>query len=80
MKSEIKLKPCPCCGTESYTHFTDLKGETLRGYISCNNSTCGLEMRFEMAPQNVLLNFDDVIKGMNDAAEAWNRRVGEQNE
>lgn len=78
--SEIKLKPCPCCGTEAYTRFTDIKGEALHGYISCNNSKCSLQMRFEIVPSNVLLNFDDVVKGMNDVAEAWNRRVGERNE
>lgn len=79
MMSEIKLKPCPCCGTEAYTHFTDLKSEVLYGYISCNNSTCGLEMRFRIEPSNVLLDFDDVVKGMDDVVKTWNRRVGERN-
>lgn len=77
MMSEIKLKPCPCCGTEAYTHFTDLKSEVLYGYISCNNSTCGLEMRFRIEPSHILLDFNDVIDGINNAAEAWNRRVCE---
>lgn len=73
---EIKLKPCPCCGTEAYTHFKVLKGDELHGYISCNNSTCGLEMRFKIKPSHILLDFNDVIDGINNAAEAWNRRAG----
>lgn len=73
---EIKLKPCPCCGTEAYTRFTVLKDDELHGYISCNNPTCGLEMRFKIKPSHILLDFNDVIDGINNAAEAWNRRAG----
>ena len=31
--SEIKLKSCPCCGTESYTRFTALKDDELHGFV-----------------------------------------------
>ena len=77
---EIKLKTCPCCGTEPYTHFTALKDDELHGYISCNNPECALKMCFKIKPSHILLNFDDVVNGINDAAETWNRRAGEQNE
>lgn len=80
MMSEIKLRPCPCCDTEPYTHFTELKHNELHGFISCNNSNCALKMNFVIKPSRTLLNFDDVINGMHDIADRWNRRVGEQNE
>ena len=28
----------------------------------------------------ILLNFNDVVRGLNDAAERWNKRTGGQNE
>ena len=37
-------------------------------------------MNFIIKPSHILLNFGDVIKGIHDVAEAWNRREGEQNE
>ena len=76
----IKLKPCPCCGTEPYTHFTALKDDYLHGFVSCNNQKCALKMNFIIKPSRILLNFDDVIKGLHDVAEAWNRRAAEMSD
>lgn len=78
--SEIKLKPCSCCGTEPYTHFTVLKNDELHGFVSCNNPKCALKMSFAIKPSSILLNFNDVINGLHDIADRWNRREGGQNE
>lgn len=78
--SEIKLKPCPCCGTEPFTHFTELKNDELHGFVSCNNPGCALKMNFTIKTSHILLNFDDVINGLRDIANKWNRRAGEQDE
>ena len=72
---EIKLKQCPCCGTEAYTHFTDLRNDELYGFISCNNSECALKMNFSIKPSHILLNFDDVINGIYDVVDKWNKRT-----
>ena len=77
---EIKLKPCPCCGEEAYTRIFSLHNERMGCYVSCNNPQCGLTMKFIIEPKSALLNFDDVINGLYDVAEKWNRRAGEQNE
>lgn len=77
---EIKLKPCPCCGTKPYTHFTELKNDELHGYVSCNNPKCAINMGFVIKPTHILLNFYDVINGIHDIADKWNRRAGENNE
>ena len=74
--SEIELKPCPCCGTKPYTHFTELKNDELSGFVSCNNPRCALKMIFAIKPKHIFLNFDDVIKGLQDVADKWNRREG----
>lgn len=76
---EIKLKQCPCCGTEAYMHFTDLRNDELYGFISCNNSECALKMNFTIKPSHILLNFDDVINGIHDVVDKWNRRENEYN-
>lgn len=73
--SEIKLKPCPCCGTETYTHFTALKNDELSGFVSCNSPECALKMNFVIKPSHVLLSFDDVINGVHNVADKWNRRT-----
>ena len=78
--SEIKLKSCPCCGTESYTCFTALKDDKLHGFVSCDNPKCALKMSFAIKPSSILLNFDDVINGLHDVADKWNRREGEKKE
>lgn len=75
--SEIKLKPCPFCGTKAYTRISGIKGEELQGYISCNNPKCAVGMNFSISPTHVLLNFEDVISGFHEAAERWNERVEE---
>lgn len=74
---EIKLKKCPCCGTEAYTHFTDLRNDELHGFISCNNSKCALKINFTIKPSHILLNFDDVINGIYDVVDKWNKRTND---
>lgn len=75
--NDIELKPCPLCGTRSYSRISQICGEVVKGYIGCNNSECGLKMDFEIKPKSVLLNLDDVISGINDAVDRWNRRAKE---
>ena len=75
--NKINLKPCPCCGTEAYTRITSVIDDTLKGYISCNNSQCLLRMNFEIKASDYLLSFDDVINGINDVIDKWNRRTNE---
>lgn len=70
---EIKLKPCPFCGTEAYTSIERSDGEKMRIYIQCNDSTCGAKMDFTIKPEGSFLNFYDVFSGINKAVEAWNR-------
>lgn len=37
-------------------------------------------MSFAIKPSSILLNFDDVINGLHDVADKWNRREGEKKE
>ena len=64
--SEIKLKPCPFCGGEAHIDcFTGLD----RPYFPvCNNEMC-------IAGDTIV-----TFSTENEAAEAWNRRVGGQDE
>ena len=78
--SEIKLKPCPFCGTLPYTSVNESNGKKIKGYIQCNNPHCGVLMEFEIKAESGFLKINEVINGFNEAAEAWNRRVGEPNE
>ena len=71
---DMELKPCPFCGTKAYSRIT-VTAELMKGYIGCNNSGCGLKMDFEIKPKSVLLNFNDVVNGIHDAVERWNKRV-----
>lgn len=75
---DIELKTCPFCGERAYSRIYPCSGEVIKGYIGCNNSDCGLKMEFEIKPQSVILNCDDVIKGIFEAAEKWNRRVDDE--
>lgn len=73
--SEIKLKPCPFCGTMPYTSIVKSSDEKMKIYIQCDSSECGAKMDFTIEAENGFLDFDDVINGISKAAEAWNRRV-----
>lgn len=75
--NDIKLKPCPCCGTRAWSHIEKASDEKMIGYISCNNSSCGLKMRFEINASSVILSFEDVVKGIYNAVEKWNTRIKE---
>lgn len=75
--SDFELKPCPCCGAKAWSRIKTVSGEKMIGFISCNNSSCGLKIPFEIKAKSVLLNFDDVISGINDAVDRWNRRAKE---
>ena len=78
--SKIKLKPCPFCKTMPYTSIEGAIDQKIKGYIQCNNPNCGAKIDFEYKAKNVFLTFDEVIEALYEAAEAWNRRAGEQNE
>lgn len=78
--SEIKLLPCPLCETEAYTHIRSVVDDVMKGYIQCNNADCALKMEFEIKAERVLLSFEDVINGLHNVSDKWNRRAGEQNE
>lgn len=73
--SEIKLKPCPFCGTMPYTSINESDGKKIKGYIQCNNPNCGVLMNFEIDTKGGFLKFDDVIDGLNEMEETWNRRA-----
>ena len=65
--SEIKLKPCPFCGGEAEFVLGEEYREEhkqSKDWIQC--SSCGIETPYFDTPEK--------------AAEAWNRREGEQNE
>lgn len=72
---EIKLKPCPFCGSDPYTAIVGSNDEKMKIYIQCNASDCGTKMEFTIKAERVCLNFNDVISGINKAVEAWNRRA-----
>lgn len=73
--SEIKLKPCPFCGTEPYTAIVGVNDEKMKIFIRCNNPNCGTKMEFTIKAERIFLRFDDVISGINKAVETWNRRA-----
>lgn len=77
--SKIELKPCPCCGAEAESQalFDGIDNE-INGHIEC--SKCGLKIEFTIKPKNVVFNFNDVIDGINDAINRWNRRDKKMNE
>ena len=63
---EIKLKPCPLCGTPATTSFltVDLENRQQYGWLGCQS--CGLDIRYYNLPGYY-----------EKAAEKWNRRVSE---
>lgn len=71
--SEIELKSCPCCGAnaDSQVLLDDVDNE-INGYIGC--SKCGLKIDFTIKPENVVFNFNDIINGINEVVDRWNRR------
>lgn len=73
--SEIELKPCPFCGEKTYTRITLAANNKMEGYISCNNSNCAIKMNFTIKAENILLSFEDVINGLHNVADKWNRRA-----
>lgn len=76
--NEIRLKPCPFCGTEPYTSIVGSNEEKMKIYIQCNNSDCGTKIDFTIKAERVFLRFEDVINGINKAIETWNRREGNE--
>ena len=78
--SEIKLKPCPFCGTEPYTSVNESNGKEIKGYIQCDNPHCGALMEFVIRTESGFLRINEVINGFNEAEGAWNRRAGERGE
>lgn len=73
---EVKLEPCPLCGSEPYTRITETKDGEMNGYIRCNNTNCGLQINFKIKSQNgMFLSFNDIINGLKKEIEKWNRRV-----
>lgn len=76
--SEVKLKPCPFCGTEPYTSIVRSDDEKMEIYIQCNDIDCGTKMEFTIKAEKVFLDFNDVIDGISKAAEAWNRRASNE--
>ena len=78
--SEIKLKPCPFCGTEPYTSVNESNGKEIKGYIQCDNPHCGTLMEFVIRTESGFLRINEVINGFNEAEGAWNRRAGERGE
>ena len=76
--NEIRLKPCPFCGTEPYTSIVGSDDEKMKIYIQCNNPDCGTKMDFTIKAERVILRFEDVINGINKAIETWNRREGNE--
>ena len=75
--NEIKLKSCPFCGTEPYTSIDKLSADKIEASIQCNNPDCAALIKFKIKIKNGLLNFNEIIEGLKNAAEAWNRRIGE---
>ena len=73
--SEIKLKPCPFCGTEPYTAIVGSDDEKMKIYIQCNDLDCGTKIEFTIKAERVYLDFDDVMDGISKAVEVWNRRA-----
>ena len=64
--SEIKLKPCPFCGSENITEGSRMFdfGEDI--YIICKE--CGAKIQIAKE------------YGFSELRKRWNRRVGERNE
>lgn len=76
--SEIKLKPCPHCGTKAYTSIVGSSERKMDIYIQCDNANCGARMDFTIMSEKVFLDFDDVVNGITKAAETWNRREDDE--
>ena len=72
---QIKLKPCPLCGTLPYTWAERLDDERMKACIRCNNSDCKATVVRVIETKRGLLNFEEIIGGIEEAANTWNRRV-----
>lgn len=76
---EIKLKPCPICGTDVYSEFKHIgrncTAEIYDLQIKCNNSNCGLEKHHRIELKDEA--FDVVLKELEFAVDDWNKRAGE---
>lgn len=85
--NEIVLKPCPFCGgkAEFYVINNDAShhDNESRFIFNIRCMSCKIyspkryELRFELGSDGELISIIDERK---NAAEAWNRRTGEQNE
>ena len=73
--SWIKLKPCPLCGTLPYTWAERLDDERMKTYIRCNNGDCKATVVRTIETKRGLLNFEEIIGGIKEAANTWNKRV-----
>ena len=73
--SRIELKPCPYCGTLPYTWVEMLGDEKMKAYIQCNNADCRATVAKVIKAKRGLLNFEEVIGGLEEAADTWNRRI-----
>lgn len=77
---EIRLKPCPICGTDVYTQFEHIgRNCTTEIYdlkIKCNNTVCGLEKHHKIMLDDE--SFDNLLKEIKQVVDDWNRRAGEE--
>ena len=76
--SVIKLKPCPQCGLPyMLVHLTGYTEPHMRDvlYMSVKCENCGYECKLGTLRDSIANNMLNACKA---AAEAWNRRAGEQ--
>lgn len=73
--ADAELKPCPFCGSEPITRVRDfctsMQKLTLTCSVGCPKCSVYQRVGIELCDTS----FEELSKAMDDAIDAWNRRV-----
>lgn len=72
--NEMKLKPCPFCGSEANIKIISVSEGVVLGSIGCSNSECSARIRFTGMVKNMYLTIEEISEIADKELEKWNKR------